>query len=99
MGQETFLPRCNRSTNVVYLTYIPKASKVHNFLRRNAQTSLVRPILEYASSVYDPYQYNKIYIIGRIQHRATHWSLCNYGRYNSLTLVQHQLNWQSLQQH
>ena len=25
--------------------------------------SLVRPILEYASSVWDPYQYNKIYIV------------------------------------
>ena len=53
---------------------------------------------EYASSVWDPYQYNKIYIIDRIQHRAAHWSLCSYDRYSSVTLMQHQLNWQNLQQ-
>ena len=61
--------------------------------------SLVRPILEYASSVWEPYQYNKIYIIDRIQHRAARWSLCNYDRYSSVTLMQHQLNWKNLQQH
>jgi len=55
-------------------------------------------ILEHANSVWNPYQYNKIYIIDRIQRRATHWSLCNYDRYSSVTLMQHQLNWQNLQQ-
>ena len=34
-----------------------------------------------------------------MQHRAAHWSLCNYDRYSSVTLMQHQLNWQNLQQH
>ena len=88
---------------------ISKASKVLNFLKRNlhkcstltkatAYISLVRPILEYTSSVWEPYQYNKIYIIDRIQHRAAHWSLCNYDRYSSVSLMQHQLNWQHLQQ-
>ena len=54
--------------------------------------------LEYANSVWDPYQYNKIYIIDRIQRRATCWSLCNYDRYSSVTLMQHQLKWKNLQQ-
>ena len=87
---------------------VSKASKVLNFLKRNlhkyststkatAYISLVRPILEYASSVWDPYQYNKIYIIARIQCRAARWSLCNYDRYSSVTLMQHQLYWQNLQ--
>ena len=88
---------------------VSKAAKVLNFLKRNlhkcststkatAYISLVRPILEYASSIWDPYQYNKIYIINRIQCRAAHWSLCNYDRYSSVTLLQHQLSWQNLQQ-
>ena len=42
---------------------------------------------------------NKIYIIDRIQHSAARWSLCNYDRYSSITLMQHQLNWKNLQQH
>ena len=52
------------------------------------------------SSVWDPYQYNKIYIIDRMQRRATCWSLYvyDYDRYSSVTLMQHQLNWQNLQQ-
>ena len=94
-----------------HINYIvSKAAKVLNFLKRNlhkcststkatAYVSLVRPILEYASSVWDPYQYNKIYIIDRIQRRAARWSLCNYDRYSSVTLMQHQLSWQNLQQH
>ena len=39
-----------------------------------------------------PYQYNKIYIIDKIQRRAARWSLCNYDRYSSVTLMQHQLD-------
>ena len=93
-----------------HINYIvSKAAKVLDFLKRNlhkcststkatAYISLVRPILEYASSVWDPYHYNKIYIIDRIQCRAARWSLCNYDRYSSVTLMQHQLNWQNLQQ-
>ena len=85
---------------------VSKASKVLNFLKRNlhklikatAYISLVGPILEYANSVWDPYQYNKVYIIDRIQRRVAHWSLCNYDRYSSVTLMQHQLNWKNLQQ-
>ena len=46
-----------------------------------------------------PVQQIKIYIIDRIQRRAACWSLCNYNRYSSVTLMQHQLNWQNLQQH
>ena len=65
--------------------------------KATAYISLVQPILEYASSVWDPYQYDKIYITDRIQHRAACWSLCNYDRYSSVTLMQHQLNWKNLQ--
>jgi len=97
----SFTPHIN---HIVY-----KASKILNFLKRNlykcpattkvtAYISLVWPILEYASSVWDPYQYNKTYIIDRIQCRAARWSLCNYDRYSSVTLMQYQLNWQNLQQ-
>ena len=36
--------------------------------KATAYISLVQPILEYASSVWDPYQYNKIYIILLIEY-------------------------------
>ena len=49
----------------------------------------------YASSVWDPYQYNKIYIIDRIQCRAARCSLCNYNRYSSVTLMQLQQRWET----
>ena len=99
--QMSFIPHINH--------IVSKASKILNFLKRNlykcpattkvtAYISLVWPILEYASSVWDPYQYNKIYIIDRIQRRAARRSLCNYDRYSSVTLMQYQLKWQNLQQ-
>ena len=43
-----------------------------------------------------PVQQNLYY--DRIQRRAARWSLCNYDRYSSVALMQHQLNWQNLQQ-
>ena len=90
----------------ILFTYITYSYRVFKFLKRNlhkcststkatAYISLVWPILEYASSVWDPYQYNKIYIIDRIQRREACWSLCNYDRYSSVTLMQHQLNWKT----
>ena len=63
---------------------VSKASKVLNFVKRNlssflqstkvaAYLSLVRPTLEYSSSVWDPYQLVYINNIEKIQRRAARW--------------------------
>ena len=88
---------------------ISKASKVLNFVKRNlskclqstkeaAYISLVRPTLEYASSVWDPTQ--RIYVtrIEAIQRRAARWVLNNYSRYSSVTTMLQQLQWPTLEE-
>ena len=69
-----------------------------NRVKATAYISLVRPILEYASSAWDPHLLKDIYSIDQIQRRAARWVLQNYNRYSSVTSMQQQLNWSTLQQ-
>ena len=88
---------------------VSKASKVLNFIKRNlsnclqstkeaAYLSLVRPTLEYASTVWDPYQAVYITNIEKIQRRAAHWVLNDYSRYSSVTSLLQQLQWPTLEE-
>jgi len=85
-----------------------KASKMLNFVKRNlssclksikekAYLSLVRPTLEYASSVWDPYQSVHITSIEKIQKRAARWVLHDYSRHSSVTSMLQKLQWPSLE--
>ena len=88
---------------------VSKASKVLNFIKRNlsnclkstkeaAYLSLVRPTLEYASAVWDPYQTVYITSIEKVQRRAARWVLNNYSRYSSVTTMLQQLQWSTLEE-
>ena len=66
-------------THIVNIT--SSANKINGFIRRNlisctketksaAYSTLVRPILEYSSSVWDPYTKEHIHQLGKIQRRA-----------------------------
>ena len=85
-----------------------KASKVLNFIRRNlskcsievkstAYFTLVRPIMEYAASVWDPHQQYLIDNIEKIQRRAARWVLSDYRQQSSVTNMLNQLHWPTLQ--
>ena len=86
-----------------------KASKALNFIKRNlskcsaevkstAYLTLVRPIMEYAAYVWDPYQKYLTDNIEKIQRQAARWVLSNYCQQSSVTDMLHQLQWPSLQQ-
>ena len=79
-----------------------------NFVKRNlcncsqqtksrAYTSLVRPTLEYASSVWDPHHNNHIASIEKIQRRALRWTFNDYNFSHSVTTMLQSLNWPTLQ--
>jgi len=74
---------------------VSKASKVLNFVKRNqssclqltkvaAYLSLVWPTLEYATSVWDPYQLVNIKNIEKIQRRADCWVHSRYSDVKSM---------------
>ena len=86
---------------------ITKASKMLNFIRQNlskcskgvksiAYLSIVRPILEYCSPVWDPYLSTDIQAIEKIQRRAARYVSSDYGRTSSVTSMLNELRWPSL---
>ena len=73
-----------------------KASRSLNFIRRNlsncskevkesAYLTLVRPCLEHAACLWDPYQLYLKNEIEKVQRRAARWILSDYSRYSSVT--------------
>ena len=87
---------------------VNKASRTLNFLKRNlnkcskqvkesAYLTMVRPQLEYASAVWDPYHIGDISELEKVQRRAARWVLNDYGRFSSVSLMLDQLKWPTLQ--
>ena len=58
---------------------------------------MIRPQLEYASDVLDPYQVGDIAKLEKVQRRAARWVLNNYDRLNSVTQMLDKLSWLTLQ--
>ena len=86
-----------------------KASSTLGFLRRNlsacstqvkatAYKTLVRPKLEYASSVWDPHHKNKIEQLEKVQRKAARWAMNQYNWAASVSDLQRQLEWPPLHQ-
>ena len=84
-----------------------KANNTRAFLQRNlsraptsvqkrAYETLVRPILEYASSVWDPHAEADIYKLEMVQHRYARYTCNNFGRTSSATAMLHQIGWDTL---
>ena len=84
-----------------------KANSVRAFLQRNTKmcprhikdkcyTTYVRPIVEYASSVWDPCTSKYISKLEAIQRRAARYVFSDYRYESSPTLMQNQLGWPTL---
>ncbi|KAK3109083.1 hypothetical protein FSP39_022693 [Pinctada imbricata] len=84
------------------------ATKSLGFLRRNIRTNhpqlkslayktVVRPQLEYATCVWDPYQATHINRIEMVQRRAARWVCHDYSPYSSVTSMLENLGWRSLE--
>ena len=85
-----------------------KANKTPNFLRHNLRTcsarskeraykALVRAIVEYGATVWDPYVAKNIQQVEIIQRRAARWVLGHYDRLDSVTVMLSSLKWRSLE--
>ena len=86
-----------------------KANQTLGFLRRNikvhsedlkamAYKTLVRPQLEYCSSVWSPHTETAINQVEAVQRRAARWTKHDYGRTSSVTEMLQSLHWRRLDQ-
>ena len=101
------MKQCNGHHTIA--TYVAvKASKVLNFIKHNlsncssesktsAYLSLVRPIMEYASCVWDAHEAVNIQTLEKVKRRAARWAFSDYGRHSSVTRMLTQLGWPTLQ--
>ena len=88
---------------------VAKGNKTLGFVRRNINTSskgtkelaykaLVRPIMEYASTVWSPHQKELIHNIEMIQRRAARYIIRKYDRQESVSDMISDLSWETLEQ-
>ena len=89
-------------------TVCAKANQALGFLRRNlkinswkiksiAYKAYVRPILEYASVIWDPHQQQHIHQLESIQRRAARFVAQDYRRTSSVSAIIKTLQWPSLE--
>jgi hypothetical protein len=87
---------------------VTKANRVLGCLRRNlwfctkevketAYMALVRPILEYASSAWGPYQEGHINQLEAVQRKAARFCMGDYKQKSSVTKMISELKWDSLE--
>jgi len=84
-----------------------KANSKLGFVKRNvninnravkaqAYKSLVRPILEYSQTVWDPYTVSETKRLESVQRRAARFTMSRYWRTSSVGAMLKELNWESL---
>ena len=85
-----------------------KANRTLGFVKRNVRTknqsvkeiaykTLVRPQVEYASTVWSPYTKQNIQKIEMVQRRAARWVSNSYSYYDSVSAMLSNLGWRSLE--
>ncbi len=101
---------CDMSWSCHIESATTKATRVLNMLRRNlghkapqsaretAYKGLVRPHMEYASSVWDPYLEKDITRLEKVQNRAARYVTRNYDWQASVTSMKQELEWPRLQE-
>ena len=67
-------------------------------LKRKAYMIIVRPTLEYCSSVWDPYYKQHYKTVEKVQKRAARWVTGTYHNKSSVSDMMHRLGWRGLKQ-
>lgn len=98
LSWNTHISRVSKKANQT-LGFVKRNIKIHHEdLKATAYKTLVRPQLEYASSVWSPYTDTAIQQIEKVQRRAARWVKRDYSRTSSVTAMLQSLQWRSLDQ-
>ena len=81
------------------LGFVKRNIRVHNKdLKSTAYKTLVRPQLEYASTVWSPHTASDINKVESVQRRAARWVTRDYRCTSNITAMLKDLNWRPLDQ-
>jgi hypothetical protein len=87
---------CSNANNTI--SFLKRNINISNkSIKEKAYMSLVRPTLEYASSVWDSYQQNDIHRLEMVQRRAARYVTNRYHNTSSVSSMIEQLEWTTLQ--
>ena len=67
-------------------------------VKSNCYTSMVRPILEYAATIWSPHLQYQIHQLEKVQHSAAHIFTNDFSYYSSVTSMLINLKWPLLEQ-
>jgi len=80
---------------VLYVTKLA-LNKSTTQVKTAAYKTMIRPLVEYSSSVWDPYKSGQINNVEKIQRKAARFCLGRYQQTASVTAMMEELNWKSL---
>ena len=82
----------------ITLGFIRRNVKIQSkSVKQSAYKALVRPILEYAGTVWDPYQDDHIRAVEKVQRRAARWVGNDFYPFSSVEEMLNNLEWPTLQ--
>src|SRR5882757_10579548 len=85
----------SKANKVLYVTKLA-LGRSSRPVKEAAYKSIVRPLVEYSSSVWDPYQIGQISAVEKIQRKAARFCLNQYQQRSSVSNMIEELNWDSL---
>ena len=92
---------CTSAPTSLLLLFLPSKSSISKSCSRETKTAcyntLVRPIVEYASCVWDPHTSKATSKAESVQRSAARYVMNNYSRRSSVTTMIDELQWKTLQ--
>jgi Reverse transcriptase (RNA-dependent DNA polymerase)/Endonuclease-reverse transcriptase len=85
-----------KANKILYVTKL-SFSKASRPVKEAAYKAIVRPLLEYSSSVWDPHQAGLTHSVEMVQRRAARFCLGRYRKMDSVSDMLEELQWESLE--
>ena len=85
----------NKANRILYVTKLA-LGRSSRAVKETAYKAIVRPLLEYSSSVWDPCQAGQINAVEMVQWKAARFCLNRYQKIDSVSSMIQELNWSSL---
>ena len=98
LSWSTHISNVTKNANGTRAFFSRNTHKCPQHVKARCYQAFIRPILEYASVVWDPHTKKDIQALESVQRRAARYVCSDYGRTSSVTAMLNRLGWPNLQQ-